>query len=356
MSKKYLVYLHSIWFSQKKLLEIFKNNSNYKEIYDNLSISYIKNLSFRSDIEKYIIKNLDLFNPKTIDEKLSSLSIDIITIKDDNYPLYLKEISNPPYFLYVRWSLSNTQKYFWVIWSRKITPYAKKAGTEIINDLSKHFVIVSGWASGCDTLAHKVALDNWWKTIVVFWTWIDVIYPITNKNLYDDVIENQWALISIFPLWTQGSKFSFPIRNEIVSWISSWLFILQAWEKSWTLITANLALEQWRDVYAIPSWIYDTNFAWSNKLIYSWEAKMILDASWILDEYNLKNIKHKKEIFFENDMQKEIYTILSNNLSLSIDELIEKTWYNIGDITLSLTILELSWYVSKDNFWKYEVL
>lgn len=351
----YLVYLHSLGFTHKNLHKIFENNSDYKAFFNNLSFENLKKFI---ENESQIQKVLDLkskLDIKKLDEKIKKIQVKLITIHDKNYPEKLKNISNPPYFLYVRWELNWSNNFFSIVGSRKITQYAKKVWELIIPDLTKYFTIVSGWAWGCDTLAHKVCVENHAKTIVVFWTGIDITYPSPNKNLFEKVIENSWALISIFPLWTPGWIYTFPVRNEIVSGMSSWLLILEAAEKSGTLITANLALDQWKDLFAIPWDIFQLTSAWTNNLIKKGEAKLTTSSLDILQEYNYKVLDNKKEIVLENDIQKSIYELLKYNLSLSIDDLIEKTWFDYWTLSLNLSLMELNWVIKKDMFGKYGI-
>lgn len=353
----YLVYLHSIWISQSQLYNIFYNTKDisYKDFFENLEFYLRKTNLFKNNKIEDLVFSKKKLNKKEIDDIIKKLDIKIITIFDANYPENLKHIKKPPFFLYVRWNIDWKDNFLWVVWSRKITNYWRKVWNHIIPKLSNYFTIVSGWAWWCDTLAHKIALENWWKTIVVFWTWIDISYPSSNHNLFEEIAKNNWALISIFPLKTSWSLYTFPIRNEIISWISKWIVILEAWEKSGTLITSNLALEQWKDVFAVPWDIFSPSSIWTNNLIKTSQAKLITSREDVLFEYNCNINSVKNDIIFENDIQKDIYNLLKFNLNLSIDEIIEKTSYTYQEISLNLSLMELQWIIKKDMFWKYTI-
>ncbi|MDD5770561.1 MAG: DNA-processing protein DprA [Candidatus Gracilibacteria bacterium] len=351
----YLVYLHSIGFTHKSLGDIFKNNENYEEFYKNINLETLGNFIKKEKQISSILQEKSRINTKNIDKKLYDLNVNIITIKDKSYPKNLKEISNPPYFLYVRGILNGNDNFFSIVGSRKISAYTKKVGESVIPDLTKYFTIVSGGAGGCDSLAHKICIENKSKTIVVFGTGIDITYPVSNNNLFEEVLKNSGALISIFPIGTHGSIYTFPIRNEIVSGISSGVLVLEAGEKSGTLITANLALDQGKDLFAIPGDIFNVNHIGTNNLIKNSNAKLITSSNDILEEYNYKIINTKKEIIFENETQENIYNLLKYNLSLSIDELIEKTNYNYGLLSLNLSLMELNYLIKKDLFGKYTI-
>lgn len=352
----YLVYLHSLWLTHKQLHKIFKNSKDYRYVYENISFNFLKDFWVKDSSIENILQQKQEIDLKKIDNKLKDLNIKIINFDDENYPKNLKNISNPPYLIYVRWELNWEENFFSIVWSRKMSQYAKKVGESIIPKLLEYFTIVSGWAWWCDSLAHKIAIDNDKKTIVVFGTWIDVIYPSWNKKLFEDILLKNWVLMSIFSLWTLGNTYTFPIRNEIVSGISCWVLLLEAWEKSWTLITAKLALDQWRDVFAIPWDVFMPNYIWVNNLIKSSQAKLITKAEDILEEYGYKIIEEKKQIKFLNDIEKEIFDLLKYNLSLTIDDFLEKSPYNYGQLSLNLSIMEIRWVIKKNLFWSYEIL
>lgn len=354
--KNYVVYLHSIWVTQNKLFELWEKNIDFKEFYESLNFDLLKQNWFISSSISRILENKNKFVTKKIDETLQKLDVKLILYWEEDYPKNLAQISKPPFLLYIRGEIKSNN-YFSIIWARKMKKYALKAWELIIPDLVNYFTIVSGWAWWCDSLAHKITLEKKGKTIVVFWTWIDVCYPEINREMYENII-NFWGwLLSIFPIWTIWSNFTFPIRNEIVSWISSWVLILQAQKKSWTLITANLALEQSRDLFCVSWDIFSPDFEWCNDLIKSWSAKLITNSEDILEEYNLKIIpKNKKVPIFDTQIEADIFELLKYNLSLNVDEILEKTNYNYAEITLNLSSLELSWIIKKDLFWKYEII
>ncbi len=351
----YLAYLHSIWITQTKLSLIFEDNSDYKTFFDNLSQETLsKYYQNQNDIDK-ILTAKSKFNQRVIDIKIEKYSVSFITINDKNYPKLLKQISNPPYFLYVRWSLENIWECLSIIWSRKNTAYSKKVASALIPELIPYFTIVSGGAWGCDTLAHEVTVENKGKTLVVFWTWIDITYPAWNSWLFEKVIETWGALISIFPISSPGGIYTFPIRNQIVAGISKWLLVLEAGESSGTLITANLALDYSRDVFCIPGDIFSPNYVWTNNLIKTWQSKLITKSDDILEEYNYKVISKEKKVVFNNEIEERIYNLLKYNLSLSIDEIIEKSWISYGELSLNLSMMELWGLIKKDLFGKYGI-
>lgn len=349
----YLVGLHYIGFTHKKFHHIFKNNKNYKEVFEKINSSFLSKNWFNESQIEFILERKNKLNLDLLSKKLSDRNVSIITIKDESYPEILKNSANPPYLFYLRWKIDNSPKIA-VVWSRNITSYWKQAISMIIPDLTAYFVIVSGGAAGCDTQAHKQTMTSGWITISVIWTGIDLDYPVWNKKMYDEIVETGWAVISIFPLWEIGNAYNFPIRNEIVRALSVWLVIIEAREKSGSLITAKLALEQWKDLFAIPWDINKSNSAWTNNLIKNSEAKLVANSEDILEEYNilLSWNKEKIEKKFETDLDKIIYDLLMLE-ALNIDEICEKLSSDISTISFRTSMMELEGFIKKWSDGKY---
>lgn len=352
-NRNYLVYLHSIGISQKRLLYLFSKKENYKEFYEWLNISRLKHVWFS---QQQIVKIMDkkhILQRECIDEKLKEEKISIIVLWDDNYPDNLSELSCPPFFLYVKWKLSNDHCLS-VIGTRKMSSYGKRVIRKLISELCNYFTIVSGWAYGCDTEAHKVSIQSWWKTIVVVGTGIDVIYPSINKNLYDMIVESGGAIISIFPLWEKGTPYNFPIRNEIIAGFSLGTLVIEAWERSWTLITANLALEQWRDLFVVPWEIDKSNSIGCNMLLKRGEGKITICVEDILEEYNCSNTTLDIPTESLIPVQKDIYELLSYE-PLLWDEISQKLGISIWESLTHISYLELKRILRKNQEWKYEL-
>lgn len=354
--KLYLAMLHKIWISHNKFHQIFKNNSNYKEFYQNLSSNNLSFFWFLPKQIEFILENKNKYKLSDLEKILNNRQVKIITINDKLYPDFLKQIPNIPYLFYLRWNIDNSPKIA-VVWSRKITSYWQNAIDKIVWNISLYFTIVSGWAAWCDTAAHVSALNNWNKTISIIWTWIDIDYPVNNKKLYDEIVEKWWWIISIFPVSEVWNPYNFPVRNEIVAWLSVWVLVVEAQIKSWTLITSNLALDLWKDLFAVPWDINKSNSEWCNMLIKKWMAKLVTSSDDILEEYNVLDIAETKEdrkISISDDVEKDIYNILILE-SLTTDELMIKTGLGITTINFKLSMMEINNLIKKWLWWKYEV-
>lgn len=353
--KLYLALLHKIGITQKKMHNIFWDNNNYKDFYlwidNNLLSKYWFNLKQIESILKYKQK----YNLDYIINKINERQVKIITINDADYPKELKNIINPPYILYVRWNITDIPKLS-IVWTRKMSSYWKKSINLLVWDLVRYFSIVSWWADWCDTEAHISSLKNNWNTISVIWTWIDIDYPVWNKKLYDNIVENNWAIISIFPIWEYWNAYNFPVRNEIVAWLWVWVIVIEAQEKSWTFITANLALDLWKDLFIVPWDIFSKNSSWSNLLIKKWFWKLVSKSDDILEEYNINYKKeiNKNKLNITDDTERDIYNILMIE-NFTINELKNKINIDIATLSFKLSMMEVNWLIKKSIWWKYEV-
>jgi DNA processing protein len=245
------------------------------------------------------------------------------------------------------------------VWSRKMTSYWDILIEKIVWDISRYFIIVSWWAAWCDTKSHETVLKKWNKTLSVIGTWIDVDYPVGNKKLYDTIVSSWWGVISIFPIGEVWNPYNFPIRNEIVAWLSVWLIVIEAWSKSGTLITANLALDMWKDIFAVPWDIFKSHSAWCNNLIQNGGAKLITGSEDVLEEYIdihwKKNIESDKiKIKFADTIERDIYNILLLE-NIAIDELSKKIWLDIATLSFKLSIMEINQVIRKWLWWKYHL-
>lgn len=213
----------------------------------------------------YSSKNINLENEI---KKYEKQGINIISLKDEYYPEKLKNISHPPLFLYYRGDLSLTEKKtIGVVGTRRPTVYGRNVCEKIIDELVNAGVVtVSGLASGIDTVCHKRTIEKKGKTIAVVGSGLDVIYPAENKN-YWKIIGEEGLLVSEYPLGTPPNNFNFPRRNRIIAGLSRGVAVIESKEKGGSLITASLALEEGREVFAVPGDIYSPASAGTNELI-----------------------------------------------------------------------------------------
>ena len=206
-------------------------------------------------------------------------SIAVVTMDDPLYPRRLKEIYDPPVILYVRGDASVLEKPgIAVVGTRHPTPYGSGMAERLGSDLAAQgLVIISGMARGVDTAGHRGAISAKGKTVAVFGTGVDVIYPKENSRLSEQILSFGGALVSEFALGTFAAPQNFPIRNRILSGMSIGVLVVEAAEYSGTRITARLALEQNRDVFAVPGNVTNKN-SWGPNTLIKQGAKLV--ATW----------------------------------------------------------------------------
>ena len=211
---------------------------------------------YRENLDKYV-------------KYMKENNIDIITINDKQYPDKLKVIYDPPIVLYIKGNKNIlNEKSIAIVGCRLCTNYGKNIAKEIAYELSLNSInIVSGLAKGIDSFAHKGSLIAKGKTIAVVGCGLDRVYPEENRELFKSIIENNGAIISEYVIGTKPLAQNFPKRNRIISGISNGLIVVEAKEKSGTLITVDFALEQGKDIYAVPGNIDNPNAYGTNYLI-----------------------------------------------------------------------------------------
>ena len=267
-----------------------------------------------------------------------------ITLKDKEYPSLLKEISGPPEELYIKGEFTNQDKVtIAVVGTRKYTQYGKEVTFDIVGKLARlGITIVSGLARGIDTFAHQATLEADGRTIAVLGSGLDKasFFPPPNYHL-GEKISQQGAVISEYPPGVHGTKFTFPERNRIISGLSLGVVVVEAPEQSGALITAALALEQNREVFAVPGPIYEKNSLGTNRLI-KMGAKLVTDIDDILEELNLSHLltTERKKIKPDNEKEEIILSILSLQ-PIHIDEIIKNSKLSTGIVNSTLMILEL---------------
>ncbi len=359
-----LICLLQSGFTHNDLKKLFLEEKTYSPeyVWDSLNNKIIL-WEIPTDRGEKILEKSKKVDQKSIEKILEEKSIQIIDIHDISYPPKLRNIGHAPYFLFVRGILRTDIPLIGVVWSRKSTQYAQRVLEKIIPDTLEAWVgIVSGGATGVDSMAHHITLEHGGYTLVVFGTGIDRCYPAGNKILFEKVITSGWAILSHFPLGTWPELYNFPIRNEIVAGISDGVLIPEAALSSGTLITAQLALEHGRDVFAIPGDIDRMTSEGSNMLIATGQAK-IVRCSWdILEEYfDLQSIGSgmtpivKIPPIFENEQEKIIYESLENGNN-TIDSLMRYTEISMTEILTTLAMLEIRGVITLTEMGKYEIL
>jgi len=239
-------------------------------------------------LSKRLIQSIQSFNDfQVIDRELEQIEkhgVALLTLNAPAYPALLSAIYDPPPVLYIKGCWQDLSPYpIAVVGARKASPYGKKATERLCQGLIKQGVtIVSGFARGIDGIAHRSALAGGGETLAVLGCGIDVVYPPEHRRLFDEVLE-RGAIFSEFAMGTAPIARNFPKRNRIISGLSLGCVVIEASQKSGSLITARLALEQGREVFAVPGSIFSDSSAGPHQLIAS-GAKLVQNAEDILSE------------------------------------------------------------------------
>ena len=268
-NKRYWIWLSLIKnLGSKRKLRLLELYKTPEEIYK-LTKEELMNINgigeaIANDI--MISKNEEILNYHI--KYMKESNINIININEREYPQVLKGIYDPPISLYVKGNIEKlNNKNIGIVGCRECTTYGKKSAEYFAYNLSKQNInIVSGLAKGIDSYAHLGSL-NTGNTIAVLGNGLDIIYPKENLELANEIIKRGGTIISEYPCGTKPDKMKFPARNRIISGISSGIIVIEAKEKSGTLITVDFALEQGRDVFVVPGNINSINSVGTNDLI-----------------------------------------------------------------------------------------
>lgn len=272
--------------------------------------------------------------------------INVVTILDDDYPDRLVNITDRPCVLYYKGSiLPEDNIAIGIVGSRKSTAYGKWACERFTKELAQLGVtIISGLAQGIDTYAHKTAIESGARTLGILGNGLNIVYPKNNSQLYREVSE-AGAVISEYPLDTEPLSYNFPQRNRIISGLSLGIVVIEAKEKSGSLITAHHALEQGKDVFAVPGNINSIYSGGTNRLIKD-GARPLLELEDILEEiYELKTktkMEKKDELDYSqlsSDELRIMQVIIEGPVHTDIIAI--QTGLDISTVVSILTILEL---------------
>jgi len=326
-----------------KLIEYF---GDAEEAWKAKRDEVIKLLNLSSTIAERIFQERDNMELNEELELLDRYKTKVLTIKDTHYPERLKEISFPPPLLYYRGSITPEDRYsISIVGSRKATYYGKMVAENLSKDLSSFgLTIVSGMARGIDTAAHRGALSVNGRTLAILGCGVDQIYPPENRKLAEE-ITSSGAILTEFPFFTKPERQNFPRRNRIISGLSLGVVVVEADEKSGALITADFALEQGREVFAVPGNITSSLSRGTHNLIKQ-GAKLINNYTDILEELPLQinqKIKEEKKKINQSSLTEEERIILQviSQEPIHIDQIISSSHLSASKVSEILLQLEL---------------
>ncbi|MFC2065990.1 DNA-processing protein DprA [Chloroflexota bacterium] len=294
-------------------------------------------------------------SPEEEMEKLDRYGAKAFNCNDPSYPSRLKEIYDYPPVLYVRGSLLPEDEWcLAVVGTRRASVYGKQVTEELVTDLAQsNITIVSGLAKGIDSIAHQSALSAGGRSIAVFACGLDIVYPGENAELARRIIQ-QGAVVSEYPLGTRPRAENFPRRNRIMSGLSLGVLVIEADEKSGAMITANMALEQNREVFAIPGSVLSPVSRGANRLIQE-GAKLVRDYTDILEELNLTAVAHQiemREVIPSSDTESLLLKKLSAEPT-HIDEVCRGSGLPASTVSSTLAMMELKGLIKQVGTMNY---
>lgn len=287
-------------------------------------------------------EKIDILN---LADKWEKQGIRLCRFTDPEYPVLLQAIYNPPALLYYRGQLPVSEKLIAIVGARRSSAYGNNAAQMIGSDLALADVyVVSGAARGIDTAAHKGALNKG-RTIAVLGCGVDISYPPENSCLLSSIAQ-QGAVISEYPPGTPPHAAHFPVRNRIINGLSKGVVVIEAAEKSGALITTEYALEEGRDVFAVPGSIFSQTSKGVNTLIKQ-GAKLIDCAADVLEEYNWSSCEKNDTTASINANEMVVMSVLSYDNPLTIEEIVLKTNLTSSVVSYNLLQLELRGLVAE---------
>jgi DNA processing protein len=288
-------------------------------------------------------------------EELEAQDVTLLTWLDEGYPRRLKEIDQPPPVLYVRGEL--TTKDEWavaIVGTRKFTHYGQQAAEEVAAFLARNGVtVVSGLARGVDSIAHQAALDAGGRTMAVLGCGVDQIYPPENRKLAEAMMENG-AILSDYPIGTPPEGVNFPPRNRIISGLSIASVIVEAGDKSGALITAQFALEQGRDVFAVPGSIFSPASKGPNRLIREGAHPLLSpeDLMQALDLAMITEHQTARKVLPADATEAALFAAIGYE-PVHIDEIGRQTNLPIEKVSATLALMELKGMVRQVGGMQY---
>jgi len=295
---------------------------------------------------------------------IDKYNVNLLNFEEEEYPDLLKFIYSPPIILYVNGKINpEDNNAFAIVGTRKASSYGKTQATRLSMGLAKSgFTIVSGLAYGIDAAAHRGALEAGGRTIAVFGTGLDTIYPHVHKRLATNILSSG-ALISEFPLQSKIEKWNFPTRNRIISGMCKGVLVVEGKKTSGSLLTAKEGLRQNRDIFAIPGNINREESVGPNYLI-KLGAKIVTCVDDILEDYKIKliNESEKKNSKLKPSVkmtkqERKIYKILRDNKrKLLFDKLVTKSTYGVSKLSSILLSMEIKGIVERQAQNYYQLI
>ena len=311
------------------------------------SASELRKAGLNRRVSQHVAAAREKVDPDAELERLQNSGVTALTWHDEEYPPRLKQIYDKPPVLFARGDLlPSDERGVALVGTRRPTAYGREVARQLTTDLARSGVtIISGLARGIDGVVHRAALDAGARTIAVLGSGVDVIYPREHGNLARDIAQNG-AVVSEHPLGARPDAQNFPRRNRIISGMSLGIVVVEAPESSGALLTASHALEQNREVFAVPGSVLSPSHVGGNRLIRDSGAKLITCANDALEELNLQSVEPEDQqlelaaFFPEDEAQTAVLKYVTFD-PIHIDEIIRNSALAASTVSGALTMMEL---------------
>ena len=351
LGRKY--WLGLCWFEQfgsRTLWRLWKKlNMNGQRAW-NANFALLRQIGVRQKAAEDFIEWRKKIDLSAFSRRCKAEGIDFILPDDDQYPQILKEIPDPPLCIFSRGTtIQPSNLSIGVVGTRACTPYGLRVTRDIVGELAAQGIpIISGLALGIDGAAHRAALESKGRTIAVLGSGVnsEAIYPRQHANLAKEILDNNGTIISEFPPGTEGLPFHFPLRNRIIASLSHAILVVEAAQKSGSLITAKLALDYNREVFAIPGPITNKASSGTNELIKT-GAIPCTDAKDILDHFELKCARDPPKPINLTEMEQAVLNLLTH--PLHADDIVRALKITSSEMAPILTNLELHGIIMQEE-------
>ncbi len=310
----------------------------------------LKKLGFDQRAINNLLEARSTLNLQASLEMVERAGIHLLTWDDPAYPAYLREIPTPPPVLYLKGDIREVDRFaVAVVGTRRLTSYGRQVTRDLVTGLVKNGVtIVSGLARGIDAIAHKTALELDGRTLAVLGSGLDCVYPTENRALAQQIAAGKGAVISEYGLGVQPEAKNFPPRNRIISGLSLGVVVVEAGQQSGALITTKFAVEQDREVFAVPGNVTSPASLGPNRLIQQ-GAKLVTSVEDILEELNLQMVAEHTAVQLalpETTEEVALYAQLTAQ-PIHVDELSRSTGLPSHVVSSTLTLMELKGMVQQ---------
>ena len=293
----------------------------------------------------------------------------IIWLLDDDtdFPHQFTSIKNPPAILYAMWNLEIlNRQILWIVWPRDMSEYANQVMQALFTQIwNSNIVTVSWMARGVDHLCHQLSIGYHLPTIAILGWGLRYYWNSSARSFMEQIIQNGWLILSEFKLDFKPTAWSFPQRNRVIAGLSDAIFLPEAREWSWSLITADFAYQQHKPIFVVPNPIFSENGVWSNNLVTSWKANLLSDFSPILKLFGIDNWEEEiiqncqdnslSSLDAITNEEKDLLKIVSKHHNQDFSQWMSEISSDYWEAMVKLTDLEMQWYVSQTTPGNYFV-